>query len=263
MSSLAPIGIFDSGVGGLSVLGHIRERLPHEDLIYVADQAYIPYGEKTHNLIQERAIYITEQLLGFGVKSVVVACNTATAAAIASLRNRFTIPIVGMEPGLKPGVNNSLNRKVAILATSGTLESDKFQSLMERHADDAEVWIQPCPGWVELVEEQTQDTSTGRRVLSAPLKRLIDNGVDTLVLGCTHYPFLKQSLISLIGSEIQIIDTGAAVARQLERRLMEEALLNASGRPGIDRFFSSEPGSAANLLFSRLLQRPCQVNGLT
>jgi glutamate racemase len=257
----APIGIFDSGVGGLSVLHHIRRLLPAEDLFYVADNGHLPYGNKHPETVQRRALAISDFLIRRGAKAIVVACNTATAAAIILLRQRYDLPIVGMEPGVKPGIEQSRAGKVAILATEGTLGSAKFQDLMQRHGNGAEVLVQPCPGWVELVETQA-DAVTVRQTLETQLGPLRARGIDTLVLGCTHYPFLSAAILDLMGGEIRIIDTGLAVARQLNRRLIEANLCRAGGQPGIERFWCSGPPADTQHLISRLWGKPVRIEPL-
>lgn len=262
MSTAKPIGIFDSGIGGLSVLSHIRDYLPAEDLIYVADNAHLPYGNKGHDYVNQRAHQITEFLLEQGVKSVVVACNTATAASIASLRSRFDLPIVGMEPGIKPGIAQTRNGKVAILATEGTLGSTKFQELMQRFSQQAQVLIQPCHGWVELVECQHPEGGNPTEIIEAQLTPLLHSGIDTLVLGCTHYPFLRERIAQIAGRRVTIIDTGEAVARQLKSRLATEELLNPGQRPGRVRFWSSAPNPTLTGLITRLWGDPGEINRL-
>ncbi len=256
-----PIGIFDSGIGGLSVLSHIRQLLPMEDLYYVADNGHLPYGNKNPNLVKQRSLAITEFLIRQGVKAIVVACNTATAAAISLLRQRFDLPIIGMEPGVKPGIEKSRVGKVAILATEGTLGSEKFQALLDRHGSAALVLVQPCHGWVELVEAQA-DQTTSRRTIEPQILPLMAQGIDTLVLGCTHYPFLTQAIQEITGEGMQIIDTGLAVARQLNRRLAAADLHKTTAAPGIERFWSSGPAAPTAQLISRLWGKPCKIEPL-
>jgi glutamate racemase len=262
MSSSRPIGIFDSGIGGLSVVSHIRACLPAEDLIYVADNAHLPYGDKSCEYVNQRAQLITTFLLRQGVKSVVVACNTATAAAIANLRSRFKFPIVGMEPGVKPGIARSHNGRVAILATEGTLGSAKFRDLLQRFSQQAEVSIQPCHGWVELVEGRHPAGSEPAEILRQQLTPLLREGVDTLVLGCTHYPFLREQIARITGDGVSIIDTGEAVARQLKRRLAAEDLLNPRQGPGGVQFWSSLPNPTIAEMIDRLWGDPGEISRL-
>lgn len=256
-----PIGIFDSGVGGLSVLHHIRRLLPTEDLLYVADTGHLPYGNKSPKYVQQRSLMISEFLLRQGAKAIVVACNTATAAAIGLLRQRYALPIIGMEPGVKPGIEQSRVGKVAILATEGTLGSTKFQDLMHRHGNGAEVLVQPCHGWVELVESQADPTLV-KQTLQPQLLPLMAQGIDTLVLGCTHYPFLSRAIRELVGEETLIIDTGLAVARQLNRRLTDAELHKCGSQAGTEHFWSSGSLSRTTQLISRLWGKPCKIERL-
>lgn len=234
-----PIGVFDSGIGGLSILKAIRAHLPCENLIYVADSAYLPYGEKTATFIQERSLDITKILLAHPVKAIVVACNTATAAAIKTLRGHFTLPIVGVEPAVKPAMCMTKSGVVGVLATNSTLSSDKFANLVDRFGRTADIIVQPCPGLVEQVEKGELLTDTTRDMLQAYLEPLIAEGADTIVLGCTHYPFLSPLITVLVGPNVQIVDTGKAVAVELMRRLHATQLLATHSNPGWEQFWTS------------------------
>jgi len=246
MGSETPVGVFDSGVGGLSVLGEIRARLPAESLLYVADSGHVPYGEKSPEYIRERCRAIAAFLLERGAKALVLACNTATAAAVAELRELWPgLPVVGMEPAVKPAAAASRSRTVGVLATTGTLKSARFAALLDRFAGDVRVITQPCPGLVECVELGALDTPATRQLLDAYVRPLLAQGCDTLILGCTHYPFLRPLLRELLPAGVELVDTGAAVARQLERLLGERGLL-AEGPPRPARFWSS--GDPAGLL---------------
>lgn len=230
MGSEAPVGVFDSGVGGLSVLREIHALLPQESLLFMADNAYIPYGEKTPEFIRERCLWITERLLERGAKALVLACNTATAAGVASLRERYpALPIVGMEPAVKPAVAASRSGVVGVLATTGTLKSPRFAALQERFAGHVRVLTQPCPGLVELIEEGELDGPRLRSLLWRYAKPLLDEGCDTLILGCTHYPLIRPALQALLPTGVVLVDTGAAVAAQLKRLLLEKGLLSSEG----------------------------------
>ena len=249
MPSEAPVGVFDSGVGGLSVLGEIRARLPNESLLYVADSGHVPYGEKSPEYIRERCRQIADFLLGEGVKALVVACNTATVAAVAELRERHPeLPIVGMEPAVKPAAAATRSGTVGVLATTGTLKSARFAALLDRFAHDVRVVTQPCPGLVECVEQGELTAPQTRALLASYVQPLLAAGCDTLILGCTHYPFLKPLLRELVPASVELIDTGAAVARQLARLLGERDLL-AAGPAQAARFWSSgEPVALARVL---------------
>ncbi|MBL3529197.1 MAG: glutamate racemase [gamma proteobacterium endosymbiont of Lamellibrachia anaximandri] len=260
---MPPIGIFDSGIGGLSVLSHIHELMPTEDLLYVADSGHLPYGSKTSGYVVQRAIAITRFLVEQqGAKAVVVACNTATAAAVSLLRSEFPVPIIGMEPGVKPGIKESRSGVVAILATEGTLGSEKFQALLDQYGNGAEVIVQPCNGWVEQVEHAEHDSPETRQIVADQVKPLLKRGADTLVLGCTHFPFLKEAIGIYAGEGIQVIDTGLAVAQELRRRLRSNNLLGMAKTGGNTQFWSSGSPERTARLISRLWGDPNQVNPL-
>jgi glutamate racemase len=248
--SQAPIGVFDSGVGGLSVLREIRARLPHESLLYVADSGHVPYGEKSAEFIRERSQHIAEFLLGQGAKALVLACNTATAAAVAELRARYPeLPIVGMEPAVKPAAAATRSGVVGVLATTGTLKSAKFAALLDRFASDVRVITQPCPGLVEQIEAGELDSPRTRALLQGWVEPLLAEGCDTLILGCTHYPFIKPLLRELVPDAVSLVDTGAAVARHLQRLLEQRRLLAEEGTRASARFWSSgAPQSLASVL---------------
>lgn len=199
------------------MLREIRARLPRESLLYLADSGHVPYGEKSPEFIRARCRSIAGFLLGQGAKALVLACNTATAAAVAELRELYPeVPLVGMEPAVKPAARATRSGVVGVLATTGTLKSAKFAALLDRFASDVRVITQPCPGLVECVEAGALDTEATRALLLGFVQPLIDQGCDTLILGCTHYPFLKPLLAELLPATITLVDTGAAVARHLE-----------------------------------------------
>lgn len=216
------IGVFDSGVGGLSVLHHIRHTLPHHRLIYVADSGHVPYGDKTPAYITERSRTLTRFLIEQGAHAIVIACNTATAAAVASLREHFTLPIIGMEPAVKPAVAATHRGVVGVLATIGTLESARFAALLGKYAGAVEIVTQGCPGLVEQVEQGELNTPKTRELIARYALPLLARGADTLILGCTHYPFLKPLIREVVGENITLIDTGEAVARHLKLRIQTE-----------------------------------------
>ncbi|MFT0212381.1 glutamate racemase [Pseudomonas sp. F1_0610] len=237
----APVGVFDSGVGGLSVLKEIRQRLPSEQLFYIADEAYVPYGEKSPDFIIQRSLAITQFLIEQGIKALVIACNTATAAAAGEIRTHWPwLPVVAMEPAVKPATQATRSGIVGVLATTGTLKSAKFAALLDRFAGNVRVITQPCPGLVEEIEQGNLATAEVKQLLAHYALPLVEQGCDTLILGCTHYPFLKNALSELVGDQIQIIDTGEAVARRLEFVLTQQQLLNQqSVNFKHDRFYSS------------------------
>lgn len=219
MASQKPIGIFDSGIGGLSIAKQVSTLLPNEQLIYVADDQNAPYGDKSVEFIQQRAEYICQLLIAKQCKLIVIACNSATVNSVAKLRNRFHIPFVGVEPGIKPAINHTNNGKVAILATEATLSSQSFRRLVDIHKKDNLVFLQPCPGLAELIEETDLSGNECNHMLESYVGPLVSAGVDTIALGCTHYPFVKKNIAALFGEQVHIIDTSAAVAAQVKRLL--------------------------------------------
>ena len=259
ISTISPIGVMDSGVGGLSVLREIQRQLPAESLLYVADSAHLPYGDKTPAFVRQRVNAIAESLIDLGAKALVVACNTATAAAVESLRERFAVPVIGMEPGVKPAVLGSKLGVVGILATEGMVQSNRMRELVQRFAKAVEVVIQPCPGLVEQVERHALRTPETSRLLQGYLAPILERGADTLVLGCTHYPFLQPLIEQLVGPSVTVINTGAAVARQLKHRLDESGLANSAEGSAHVRFYSSGNGEAQRTLISRLWGEEVEV----
>lgn len=262
MSDREPIGVFDSGVGGLSVLAEIRKQLPHEDLLYIADSAHVPYGAKSAGEIRGRSLALARFLLGRRAKALVVACNTATAAAAGLLRETFAAPVVAMEPAVKPAAAATRNGVVGVLATVGTLRSAQFAALLDRFGGGIEVVTQPCPGLPEQVEAGDLDTPRTRALVERYIAPLRARGADTIVLGCTHYPFLRPLIAELAGPDVALIDTGAAVARQLRRVLVARALLRPGAAPGAAHFWTSGDASASAPVFARLWGREVEVLAL-
>jgi glutamate racemase len=251
MQSAGAIGVFDSGVGGLSVLHHIRQTLPRERLIYVADSGHVPYGDKSPAYIEQRSRTLTRFLISQGADAIVIACNTATAAAVASLRNQFDVPIVGMEPAVKPAAAATRSGVVGVLATVGTLESARFAALLERYGEDVEIVTQGCPGLVEQVELGELHSARTRELVERYTAPLLRRGADTLILGCTHYPFLAALIREVVGKNITLVDTGTAVARQLQRRIQTELPSRPSGDTSA-QFFTSGDASQASRIMSAL-----------
>ena len=249
LEAAGAIGVFDSGIGGLSILRHIRRLLPAEPLIYVADTGHLPYGSKPPDYVVRRSVAISRFLLEQGAKAIVVACNTATAAAVTELRQRFSLPVIGVEPGLKPAISLGRGGVVGVLATEGTLGSEKFQRLVSTHGERRSVLVQPCPGWVEQVESGAFDSAEARALVAAIISPLLRRGVDTLVLGCTHYPYLRPLIQELAGPEVEIVDTGPAIALELRRRLDGLGLLMGGVAAGSERFWvSGDPLQAGQQL---------------
>ncbi len=258
------IGVFDSGVGGLSVLHHIRRTLPHAQLIYVADSGHVPYGDKSPSYITQRSHALTEFLISQGAHAIVIACNTATAAAVASLRAHFTLPIIGMEPAVKPAVAATHSGVVGVLATVGTLESARFAALLGKYAGAVEIITQGCPGLVEQVEAGELHSPATRELLTSYALPLLARGADTLILGCTHYPFLAPLLRQIVGDNITLIDTGAAVARHLNQRIQTELPSHFSPTLATQnaQFFSSGDTAPATRIMSHLWGQPVEVAAL-
>lgn len=245
----APVGVFDSGVGGLSVLAEISRLLPNESLLYVADCGNIPYGEKSPEFIRQRCRTVAGFFQEQGVKAVVLACNTATVAAAADLREQFPDwPLVGMEPAVKPAAVATRSGVVGVLATTGTLQSAKFAALLDRFATDVRVVTQPCPGLVELIESGDLSSPALRQLLQGYVEPLLVAGCDTIILGCTHYPFLRPLLSQMVPASVAIIDTGAAVARQLQRLLAERDLLAAGPSRPAEFWTSADPEHLRKIL---------------
>ncbi len=257
-----PIGIFDSGVGGLSVLREIRRELPHENLLYVADSGHAPYGDKPNHRIEERALAITKFLIRQQAKAIVVACNTATGAAVATLREQFSVPIIAIEPAIKPASAMTKSGVVGVLATSRTLASENFAKLTSRFGAAVEIVVQACPGLVEQVEAGDLSGSKTRALLEQYLLPLLQQRADTLVLGCTHYPFLAPLIQEIAGSQVAIIDPAAAVARELRRRLVSTGLLSEKVKSGTEKFWTSGSPELANTVIGQLWRGDVEVVGL-
>ena len=268
LPSDSPIGIFDSGVGGFSILRHIRAQLPHEHLIYVADTAFAPYGDKTEQVLAERSLAIARFLAAHGAKALVVACNTATIAAVKLLRARFPeMPIVGVEPGLKPAAAASRNGKIGVLATERALAGAKFLKLRDEiaQATGAEFLLQPCKGLADQIEFGELDSQETSAMLRRYIVPLLAQGADTLVLGCTHYPLVQASIERVIEEEgvrgVTVIDTGEAVARQLGRLLETGGLLRSldANAPAHLQAYTSAGATALSAAFNSLVGIDPQV----
>jgi glutamate racemase len=260
--STAPIGVFDSGVGGLSILRSMRELLPHEQLIYVADSAHAPYGPKGEQFIRERALRITDHLLANGAKALVVACNTATAAAVALLREHHALPVIGVEPAVKPAAEQSHSGVVGVLATSGTIASDKFLTLQSRFSDRVQILTRAGTGLVELIEQPHFDEAAILALLHDYIAPMQAQGADTLVLGCTHYSLIKPQIALVAGASMRIVDAGTAVAKELQRRLQVEQLLSESRDQLPVRFITSGDLQVQQALLQRYWQEAASATAL-
>lgn len=229
----APIGIFDSGVGGLSVLREIRALLPTENLIYVADQAHVPYGPRLPEEIQQFSREITQFLLEQQAKLIVVACNTASAAALSWLRETFPHTLfVGMEPAIKPAAAHTQNGRVGVLATTATIESERYAALRGRFARDVTVYEDPCIGLVDLIESGELNSPRLETAVHSYIDPMLAAGVDTIVLGCTHYPFVLPVIERIAGTAVTVIDPAPAIARQTRRILQTHHLLAPAVQSG-------------------------------
>jgi glutamate racemase len=255
-----PVGIFDSGVGGLSVLREIRKELPGEELLYVADSGYAPYGDRSQAFIEERSTAILEFLIQQRAKAVVVACNTATGAAIDTLRARFQLPIIGIEPAVKPAASATQSKVVGVMATTQTLSSPRFARLVSQYGAGVAIVPQACPGLAERVEEGELSGERIRGLLEDYIRPLLAQGADTIVLGCTHYAFLSGMIQEIAGPEVSVIDPAVAVARELRRRL--EAIGKLSTKvSGSERFWTSGRPDAVQRVVSALW-KPVTIQSL-
>lgn len=254
--------MFDSGVGGLTVLSQIRHQLPGEHLLYVADSGQAPYGDKTREAVEARSIAITAFLIARGAKAIVIACNTATSAAGKALRTRCRLPIIAIEPPVKPAVSLTRSGVVGVLATSQTLAGHNFEVLRGRFDGKVRVLVQPCPGLVERIEAGDLDSDSTRALLADYVLPLIELGADNLVLGCTHYPLVRTQIQAIAGPGVIVTDAGAAVARQLRHRLTQAGLLADRNDGGEEQFWTSGEPGAATALFSAFWEHPLLVQRL-
>ncbi len=251
------IGVFDSGLGGLTVLGSIMKRLGGVDIIYLADTIHAPYGEKSHEAIRRYALGITDFLIRYEhIDALVIACNTATSAAVSTLRERFkTLPIVGTEPGIKPAIKRSKSGRIGILATPATIEGDKYRALAKRLRQeyDVEIREQACPGLVECIERGELESRECRRMLKSWLDPMREAGVDTIVLGCTHYPLAASAIRELMGRDVTLIETSEAIARRLE------SLLGTSDKDRKSTLKLYATGAIDQEAVAQILARPIDI----
>lgn len=251
--------MFDSGVGGLSVLRELQALLPNETFLYVADGGHCPYGEKTTAFIRQRMVAVAEFMRGQGAKALVIACNTATVAAADYLRERYPHwPLVAMEPAVKPAASATRNGVVGVLATTGTLQSARFTALLDRFAAGVRVITQPCPGLVELIETGDLHSPALASLLERYMQPLLAAGCDTVILGCTHYPFLRPLLATWVPPEVVLIDTGTAVARQAQRLLGQTGLLSDIATAPVRYWTSGDPRQFTQVI-ERLAFAPGEV----
>jgi glutamate racemase len=259
--TVPPLAIFDSGVGGLSVAREIRRALPSEDLLYVADTAYCPYGERPDAEVRERALAVGRHLERAGAKLIVVACNTATGAALEDLRAAVGVPVVGLEPAVKIAARATRARRIAVMATTSTVRSERLARLVRSHADGVQVLSQACPGLADLVEEGHLDDAALQTCLEELTRPLRDAGVDAVVLGCTHYAFVAPALARVLGPGVELVDSAPAIARRVEHLLREGGLRATSG-PGSMRVLTTGEPVKVGPVVERLWGGPVDVDRL-
>ena len=253
-SGAHPIGVFDSGVGGLSVLRAVINELPNEDVIYFGDQAHVPYGSKSLLEVRDLSVEITRFLINHGAKLIVVACNTASAAALHYLREVFPeMPFVGMEPAVKPAAEHTKTGKVGVLATPATFQGELYASVVERFASNVAIFQDTCFGLVRQIELGRLSTAKTEQILRSALDPMLAEGIDTVVLGCTHYPFVIPLIESIVGPEVNVIDPAPAIARQVRRLLESKQLLSRDLVRGKITFYTTGDNHRMGLLINKLL----------
>lgn len=264
MQPQAPIGFFDSGVGGLSILGAARALLPQENFVFVADQFHVPYGARPLEQVRQFSIGITQWLLTHGAKLIVVACNTASAAALQTLRQTFPqIQFVGMEPAVKPAAEQTQTGVVGVLATPATFQGALYASVVARFAQGVTVLQHTCPGLVAQIERGDFDTPQTRAILEDALLPMLARGIDRVVLGCTHYPFVSPLIQKIVGSSVKIIDPSPAIARRIQTLLTAQNLLAPkSAVPAQTHIFTTGDAATLNALLPRLYPHSAQVRNL-
>ncbi len=256
------IGVFDSGVGGISVLRAIRKQLPKESVTYFGDQAHVPYGSRAPEEIREFSSSITRFLKTQDVKIIVVACNTASAVGLQYLRNEYPdIPFVGMEPAVKPAAKTTLTRIIGVLATPATFEGELYASLVERYAENITLIQSTCPGLVQQIEKGDLEGTKTRNILESALRPMLDGGIDRVVLGCTHYPFVISMIQDIVGSDVQVIDPSPAVARQVARVLEEMEISSVGLLPQKTTLFSTGNLNRFRKILPRLYGEASLVRG--
>lgn len=261
-NSRQPIGIFDSGVGGLSIAKAVRKLLPFEDIVYVADTEFSPYGDKPLSLVEKRAVAVTEYLQTLNCKIVVMACNTATVNTVSHLRQQFQLPIVGVEPGIKPAATATQSNNILVLATENTLASEGYRQLQNRFAQDVTLHHQACPEFVSLVESLLLEGEKVEQVTRDYITPHLRKGCDQIVLGCTHFPFLLNALQNVAGENIEFIDTSMAVAQQVKRRLLQLKVHNQESVSGTECFYTTGRLSEVESIMSGLWRQSINIQQL-
>ena len=239
MNRQKPIGIFDSGLGGLSICRAINNILPKENLMYFADLEFSPYGNKSKESIAERSEYIVNFLIEQGCKLIVVACNTATVNSISMLRSKYSIPIIGVEPAIKPAALESKSGVIGVLATKQTLKSDSFQQLAARYSNVVKIETKACPDFVGLVENLEHESEAAIKTAERYIRPLLSTGCDQIILGCTHFSYLRSAIRKAVGNEADIVDTAVPVAKEVKRKLHHFNILRKSDFIGDTKFWTS------------------------
>ena len=263
INSQNPIGIFDSGVGGLSVLRAIRQQMPEESVIYFGDQGHIPYGPRPMGQIQNFSEAITRFLLDNDAKIIVVACNAASAAALTYLRQTFSdVSFVGMEPAVKPAAEHTETGVVGVLATPATFQGALYASVVERFANGVELLQDPCVGLVQQIEKGDLNGNATRKILEDALHPMLEKNIDTVVLACTHYPFVIPLIQEIVGEKVRVIDPAPAVARQAKRLLEAQGLKREISSQSEVKFFTSGDARFVQSLLPKLFGEDCKVQAL-
>ncbi len=253
MTSDRPIGIFDSGIGGLTVTASIRQALPRERLLYFGDTAHVPYGPRSLEEVRAFSFAITRALLARGCKTIVIACNTASAAALRALREAWPdVAFVGMEPAVKPAVEHTRSGVVGVIATVATFQSELYATIVERFAHGVKVMHQPCPGLVKQIESGAFDSPETEQMLRGWLAPMQEAGIDALVLGCTHYPIVRPVIERILGPDVRVIDPAPAIARQLQRVLQRDGLEAPEHQRGDLQCFTSGDPAGFTAMMARL-----------
>jgi len=254
-----PIGVFDSGVGGISVLGQLWKLMPNENYIYLGDSKNAPYGTKPEEEIKKYTTESIKKLIDMGVKAVVIACNTATSVAAADLRQSYDIPIIGIEPAVKPAATNHKGENVVVMATPMTLKKEKFLNLMESYSDMSKIIPLPCPNLVEIIEKGKTSGSEIDEYLKNLFKPFEKTEVSVVVLGCTHYPFVKEAIRKYFDYKVDIIDGGFGTAKETKRRLKEEGLINSSSNKGNIEFISSMESEEEINIMKKMFEKAKEI----
>ena len=258
------LGVFDSGVGGLSVLRAMRQLMPEEPVLYFADQGHVPYGPRPLEQVRAFSEGITRFLLEQGAQLIVVACNTASAAALHALRDKFPqVSFVGMEPAVKPAAEYTRSGQVGVLATPATFQGALYASVLERFANGVRVWQHTCPGLVARIEAGDLDGDETRAILEDALRPMLDRGIDTVVLGCTHYPFVIPLIEQIVGESVRVIDPAPAVAKQAKRLLEAQGIKRSPGETAGVHFYTSREVESLKSLLPKLLGEDGTVEQVT